>query len=110
MKALKQNKHVEKRSALALVQPEFIDKTQDQWEELLFRNAAYFTVYRKLSRGKSERKEFANFPEAAVDAFHDHRALVYAVAESGRFVCVVRSRWQHYLDIWKEMNKVETQG
>jgi hypothetical protein len=87
--------------------------TEKDWEDVVFRNATKFTVYRRLGLGKKDVREFGSFSEAAVDAYNDKTALVYAVTETGRWVCLVRPSWSHYLEIQKQMvekAKVETRG
>ena len=78
---------------------------EKDWEDVVFRNAAYFNVYRRLGLGKKDVRRFGSFSEAAVDAFSDETALVYAVTKTGRWVCLVRSRWSHFLEIQKQQAK-----
>jgi hypothetical protein len=73
---------------------------EEVWEEAVFRNFEYFTVWRP---GGAPKEFYRDFAEACLAAYRDRRALVYAIAKSGRQFCVVRTRWAHFLTIWKEM-------
>ena len=75
---------------------------EEDWEDAIFRNADHFTVFRT----RTDKQYFNDFAEACINAYHHPRALVYAVARSGRAFCVVRKRWAHYLEIWKVMTGV----
>ncbi len=79
-------------------------ESSDAYEEAIFRRAmegGYFTVVHYRSLGGSERIDFETFPEAAIEAFHNPRALVYAVSERGNQVCIPRSRWGYFNDLYK---------
>lgn len=78
--------------------------TVEQHDEHVFRNAHHFTVSHAIGIGAPETTEFTDFAAAALNAYHDRRALVYAVTEAGRSVCLVRSRWADFLVIWKQMH------
>ena len=86
-----------------LIPPEhqLAGKTMEQWETDVFRSASYFTSF--LPRGRI-RKEFNNFPAAAVDVFHEPRGCVYAVTANGRSCMLPRALWKHYLELWQEMH------
>jgi len=74
--------------------------TLAEWEEAVFRNASHFTVFRRIGRFNRDTKLFQTFPEAIQNAQDDPTALVYAVTIEGRSLCVVRSQWNHYAQIW----------
>lgn len=87
---------------------ESLSGTREQWEEAIFRHAAYFTTVRRLSRRVKfgpvewDRREFKSFPEALQDAGDDPQVLVYAVSEEERFFCVPKKEYAKYLKIWEE--------
>lgn len=76
----------------------------EEWERRVFRAAVLekggqFTVWRR----HHDTMRFDNFPEAAMEAGSDPRALVYAVGPSGRSFVVVRSQWRAYLALYMEL-------
>jgi len=73
----------------------------EEWEERVFRHAAYFTVWRR----NEEQRIFPSFRQAVADAMTDRRALVYAVTGTGRSVCLIRKRWDHYLTLHQQKSK-----
>jgi len=77
---------------------------REEWEDAVFSNAAYFTVFRRHGRFaiNRENKPFATFPEAMNDALEDVQALVYAVTATERSVCLVRDKWARYMDMWQK--------
>lgn len=75
---------------------------EEQWEDAVFLRAVEFTVFRKVGRFKRDRKHFSDYCAAVIEAWNDPTALVYAVTENGRQVCLVPKRWAHYLLLWKE--------
>jgi hypothetical protein len=85
--------------------------TADQWEAAVFRNATSFRLHRYWRGGRSEA-EVATFPEAvttATMALDDPaapgaRVIVYAVADTGRFIAIPPQRWQHYLEVWEKVH------
>lgn len=79
----------------------------EDWEDAVFNAAGYFTVFRRMGRGETTTVEYATFCEAAVEAWHDPSALVYAVTPKGRSVCLIRSRWQHYFNMLLSSLKIE---
>jgi hypothetical protein len=91
----------------------FVGRTLEDWEMSVFRSAEYFTVFRKVPRkvryrhmlagdDNSHRQEFKTFPGAAVAAFHDEQALVYAIAKTGRSTLLPRHRWAEYAKVWEQ--------
>jgi hypothetical protein len=64
--------------------------TADEWERAVIANAAYFTCFRRLGRGRCDKKVFGTMGEALAEAAGDRRALVYAVTVSGRSTLVPR--------------------
>ena len=79
-------------------------ESSDAYEEAIFKramNGGYFTSVHYKSRGESIRNDFKTFPEAAIDAFANDRALVYAVSERGNQVCIPRSRWAYFNTFYK---------
>lgn len=88
---------------------EALSGTREQWEEAIFRHAAYFTVVRRLPRKAKfaavefDRHEYKAFPEARLDAQDDPQALVYAVSAEGRHFCIPRGEWTKYTELWNEV-------
>jgi hypothetical protein len=77
----------------------------EDWEDRVFINAEHFTVCRKVEgKGGVETKRFARFEQAQGEAGDDPRALVYVVTASGRSVCLIRARWDHYRKLWSQYN------
>lgn len=72
----------------------------EMMEKVIFTVACqegYFTVVRRDGRGKNQSKLFNDFASAAMDAFHDERALVYAVAIKDQSSTLVpRKKWGDY--------------
>ncbi len=86
---------------------EFLADRVETWEQRVFMAACdtgYFTAYCRFAKREDRRKEFNNFPEAAMYAM-GHHGLVYAVTASGRSVCIPRVQYQAYLDMWKGLQK-----
>ena len=79
--------------------------TVEEYDDAIFRRAEYFNVARKVGVGASQVQRFEDFPTAAYDAIKDHRAMVYAVTPEGRYVCLPRKRWLHFLEMWKSLNQ-----
>jgi hypothetical protein len=75
--------------------------TYDEWEEVVFKNASHFTVYRFLGSHKRDKATHYSLIEAINDAGDDVRALVYAVTASGQAVCLPRSKWPHFAKLEK---------
>lgn len=71
--------------------------TITEWEEAVFGNADHIVVYRHVGR---TRRTFPDWPSAKADAETDARALVYAVAASGRSVLLEHKNWPKYDELW----------
>lgn len=87
----------------------------DEWEDSVILNSTLFTCFTFRGRGTRHTEEFKSFEEAIQAAGDDPRALVYAVAESGRFVCIPKkikkvsyapgeNNWSRVLKLLKEKN------
>lgn len=71
------------------------------YEETILLNAEKFSTSRYLGRLKGhESFEHATLPEALAVAGKDPRILVYALAASGRFVCLTRANFEWYEVLW----------
>ena len=79
---------------------QFAGRTLEQWEDAVFMNPDYYVVVKRHGRGNMARAEFQTYPEALVVANKVPQSLLYVVSKEGRWVCLVRSRWQHYLDMY----------
>lgn len=81
----------------------------DEWEDIVFTRAAYFTTFR-LHGGRHYRdtRKFNTFPEALRDARKDRQALVYAVTATGRQACLEQGKWDHFMELWNEGQKTKT--
>ena len=96
--------------------PSTIDGTEhdfsgdlENWEDRVFEHASHFTVVQGRSPFTRVRTEYKTFPEARVIAeMSGITAMVYAVTESGRHVMLIRRRWPHYEQLWKQ--KTETRA
>lgn len=70
-----------------------------QWEALVFANASYFRVVRKVGVAKYDSKEFPTFPQAIKEA-RESKGIVYAVAASGRYFAIGASEYDRWQAIW----------
>jgi hypothetical protein len=66
------------------------NESREAWEDRVIEAADYFVVITFPGRN---RLEFESLYEAMEIAIHQRRALVYAVAASGRSVLVPRDKW-----------------
>lgn len=77
---------------------------RDEWETTVFNNAQHFSV---VLLEKNLSKPVATFPQAVIEATADERSLIYAVTETGRFVCLDRKDHDKFLRMWAErVNRV----
>ena len=76
----------------------FCGSSNLDYEETVVLNAILFetTRYQGFGKGHS-RREFGTLRDALTDAKGDFRALVYAHAASGRYVCLSRANWEWLL-------------
>ena len=72
--------------------------TRKEWEDELFKHAAYFTTVRIHGVGQRTRREFRTLQEALDDAKPDARAMVYCVAGDGLSFMIPRSEWKQRLE------------
>jgi hypothetical protein len=86
-------------------EPEFAC-TREEWETRTFLGAAYFRVHRFYSIGRRESFETTDFVEALRSVGREMRlgrqALIYAVTASGRFVCLPKTEYRKYYDLWMQ--------
>jgi hypothetical protein len=83
--------------------------TMEEWEDSVFLNAAYFTVCIVTGNRYESRVilRYNDWPTAVAvckgvqERFRVRGALVYAVTEQERFVCLISSRWPHYQKLWE---------
>jgi len=77
--------------------------TREEWETRVFLNAAYFRVHRFL-KGQHESTTVQSFVEALRVAGHEircnRRVLIYAVTDSGRYVCLPQKQWRYLYELW----------
>ena len=77
--------------------------TREEWETRVFLNAEYFRVHRFL-QGQHESAIVQDFVEALRVAGHEikrnRRVLIYAVTQSGRYVCLPPKEWRHLYELW----------
>lgn len=74
--------------------------TAGEWEKSVFEAAVlegHFVVYDGATK---ERVEFRTFPDAVRWANLFQRALVYAVAKSGRHTVIPRNMWNEYAELY----------
>lgn len=87
--------------------------TLDEWEDRIFSEATHFRLHRFPSQslpnvsGAYDRSEVTDFEDAlrlagGVLSVPNQRVLIYAVAESGRFVCLEKKKWAHFLELWSQ--------
>lgn len=81
----------------------------DKWEDQVFLGASHFVVFRSTGRSAllsgrrdDQRKQVPTFADAKQIADADPRALVYAVTETGRSVCLERKKWPHYEELLRQ--------
>jgi len=91
---------------LSSFEKEFGDNL-DEWEDQVFKDAVKFRLHRFKEGGAIDRAEVQDFEQALALAGVElrtpgHRVLIYAVTEPGRFVCLERKRWAHFLDLWNK--------
>lgn len=86
----------------------------DKWEDQVFLSAAHFVVFRNAGRstlldGKrdDQRKQVPSFADAKTEAEADPHALVYAVTELGRSVCLERKKWPHYEELLRQQKEAK---
>lgn len=95
---------------MTILEHDFDVPTVEEWEDKVFLSAyrsGHFNVFRKTGFMCRETERFHDFAEAAMNAYNDPRALVYAVTKTERAVCLPRKRWLHYLELIKqEVNNV----
>ena len=90
-------------------QPEF-GNTLEEWEERIFRAAAFFGVVRYGVPAGSECVTVDSYPKALHLAYGQDRYLVYAVTLAGRAFCIPRSEYQKYARIWLSMTDRQPSG
>lgn len=73
------------------------DKVED-WEDRVFLHATHFVVWQP----PGQRENFPDHESAFTLASKNPRALVYAVARTGRSCALVRSRWDHYRELHRK--------
>lgn len=82
------------------------------WEDVVFLNGTMFTAVVRSGVGEFERHEFKE-PGAAMDKALTMRgpggreALVYAVTELGRRVCLARKDWPRLRAMWAAKQEMQ---
>jgi hypothetical protein len=79
--------------------------TQEDWEDRVFIAATRAGHFNVVAARDKTTQTYPCFSDAALAAWNNLNLLVYAVAPSGRFVCCIRKRWKHYLDLQKATEK-----
>jgi hypothetical protein len=69
-----------------------------EWELAVFDRATRFTVAGYRGRATRTYAAFDTLPEAMEAARNCDRCCVYAVAPSGRFICLDRADWPRWLE------------
>lgn len=90
-------------------QPEFGASVQE-WEERIFRAAAYFSIVRYGVPAGSECATTDTYPRALHLAYGNPRALIYAVTLAGRAFCIPRSEYSKYAALWLSMASRHSTG
>ena len=86
-------------------------QSRTEWELTVFDRAVktgHFTTSRFLGQGKYDIRKFRRFAAAVNDAGGPDstgRALVYAVAPTGRFVCVEPILWNELMQRARRLEK-----
>lgn len=94
-----------------VIRPEHqFPETRAEWELIVFKEAAYFTVVMSFGGGLRERYEYKELPSAIRKAErwegpHGRRPTLYAVTASGRSIPLDRKEWPIWLKMWKEGKK-----
>lgn len=91
---------------------QFADKDREEWEQIVFEEAEFFTVSRFMGRsypGKFWTNRHPNILEAVKDAAKGSltaisEPMLYAVAASGRNVLIPRERWVALITEFAERN------
>lgn len=86
----------------------------EDWDDRVFRHADHFRVHRYYGNGSNDRMETKDFGQAmcAADAClktPGMRVLVYAVTATGRYQCLVQTRWEHYAQLWLDKRSMGEQ-
>ena len=83
----------------------------EERDEIIFDRAVHFTTFRLHSgRHYRDTRKFETYPEALKDAAKDRRALLYAVAASGRSVCIDEAKREEFLQRWRDNQKGGSHG
>lgn len=90
--------------------PEF-GVTRDQYEERLFRNAAYFNVVRFRAFSTPEVATTPSFRKALVIAHSNdaYRYLIYVVTHNGEAFCMAPKDHAKYAEIFLQMQKTSAE-
>ena len=81
--------------------PEF-GETQQNFEEQIFKEAAYFNIVRFGTHNGSESATTDKFPVALALAHQKPRTLLYVVADSGRAFCMSHRDYEKFARLWLE--------
>lgn len=79
---------------------EFTALKREEWEQVVFEQASYFTVIRCQGRVR-ERQEFRDLLLAITEAVHGVQnpvPMVYAITSSGRSVMLPKDQWVRLLN------------
>lgn len=95
IKALKQNTAPPKH------QVDLHLKDRAQWEAELFDDVQYFTVAYGLGAGVITSTRFDDYSLAAMAAYTDPKAMLYAVASDDQSFLIPKSEFGAYLIKWK---------
>jgi hypothetical protein len=74
--------------------------SREEWEQVVFDRATYFVVTRILGYGKRNQVRFSNPHDAFDNAGDEHKALVYAVTDLGRFVLLPKEQKDRFMAEW----------
>jgi hypothetical protein len=82
-------------------------QTSENWERTVFDNAISFAVVLHQGCGQREREQYRTLPAAIRRAkrwrgSYGRTPAVYAIAASGRYICLDRADWPKWLARWRK--------
>lgn len=95
----------EKKDAIVGTSSDFTGNLED-WEARVFNDAYLFRLHHYFGNKQHETAEVSNFRTALTLAVTeikkgpDHRVLVQAVSDTGRWFTIPQDQWLSYLRLW----------
>lgn len=77
--------------------------TREEWETEVFKASCKYTVAVQLGGGNKDFADFATYPEALITALRTDRAVLYAVTETGRSLCIPKNEYEKYLNLYNQL-------